>query len=85
MSFEDNSIKNYIAVNENHVLIAHANKALVGRNMREAKDSKGKFFSQEFEKVAKEKGEGYVDYYWKEPAFNNREVPKIAFVNYCEP
>jgi methyl-accepting chemotaxis protein len=85
MSFEDNSIKNYIAINENHVLIAHANKALVGRNMREVKDSKGKFFSQEFEKVAKEKGEGYVDYFWKEPAFNNREVPKIAYVKYFEP
>ncbi len=50
------------------VMLAHPMKAsLVGTNMMETKDSKGKLFFQEFATVAKESGEGWVDYMWPKP------------------
>jgi cytochrome c len=40
---------------------------LEGRNMNSAKDSKGKLFHAETVAVAKNKGQGWVDYWWNKP------------------
>ena len=52
----------------NTVCLAHgANKALVGKNLKELKDSNGKQFMNEMTQDAKTKGKGSVDYFWTNP------------------
>jgi len=52
----------------NTVCLAHgANKALVGKNLKELKDSNGKQFMNEMTEAAKTKGKGWVDYKWTNP------------------
>ncbi len=52
----------------NVVCLAHgANKALVGKNFAELKDSNGKPFAKEIVDGAKSKGKGWVDYNWTNP------------------
>ena len=52
----------------NTVCQAHgANKALVGKNLKELKDSNGKQFMNEMTQDAKTKGKGWVDYNWTNP------------------
>jgi cytochrome c len=60
--------------------LAHGgNPALVGQSMFELKDSDGKLFIQEFIKLAKEKGEGWVDYKWSNPTTKKVE-PKSTYI-----
>ncbi len=60
--------------------LAHGgNPALVGQSMFELKDADGKFFIQEFIKVAKEKGTAWVDYKWSNPTTKKVE-PKSTYV-----
>ncbi len=50
------------------VCLAHgANKALVGKNFSELKDSTGKQFAKEIVDGGKSKGKGWVDYKWTNP------------------
>jgi cytochrome c len=52
----------------NSVCLAHgANKAFVGKNMKEIKDSSGKLFFKEMTQAAKTKGKGWFDYTWTNP------------------
>ncbi len=52
----------------NVVCLAHgANKALIGKNLKELKDSNGKQFMNEMAQDAKTKGKGWVDYNWTNP------------------
>lgn len=56
------------AFDMNGVTLAHgANAKLVGKNQIELADPKGVKFVQEFIKVAKDSGEGWVDYSWVHP------------------
>ncbi|PWC54514.1 cache domain-containing protein [Azospirillum sp. TSO22-1] len=51
----------------------------VGQNMSQVKDADGVFIIQEILKVAKDKGEGWVEYRWKNPASEKIE-PKVTYV-----
>ena len=54
------------AVSMNGEVLAHpANRKLVGKQLIDFKDTKGKEFVREFIAVAKDPGEGWVEYHWK--------------------
>ncbi len=59
----------YVYVTDlNVVVFAHgANKAMIGKNFYELKDSNGKAFAKEILDGAKSKGKGWVDYTWTNP------------------
>ena len=59
----------YVYVTDlNVVVFAHgANKAMVGKNFYELKDSNGKAFAREILEGAKSKGKGWIDYTWTNP------------------
>jgi len=61
------------------VVLGHgANKALIGKNMKDLKDSQGKLFIQEFMTKADKPGAtGLVEYYWTNP-LNKKIEPKEA-------
>jgi len=42
----------------------HIDPKLVNHNIKNIRDVNGKYIIKEFNKVLKEKGEGFVDYYW---------------------
>lgn len=51
----------------------------VGQNVINVKDPDGKFIVQEVLAVAKDKGEGWIEYRWLNPASNKIE-PKVTYV-----
>ncbi len=63
----------------NSVCLAHgANKALIGKNLKELKDSNGKRFIDEMSQAAKTKGKGWIDYTWTNPT-NKKIEPKSSY------
>jgi len=61
-------------------MVAHPYKPqLVGKDLSMFKDTNGKQFFNEFVKVAKEKGSGWVDYMWPKPN-EKKPSPKTSFV-----
>jgi cytochrome c len=55
-------------------LLAHPQKPeLVGKNLINEPDSKGKLFRKEIIELAKTKGEGWVDYSYANPKTHNEE------------
>lgn len=52
---------------------------LEGKDMSDGKDSNGKLFFQEFVKVAKDKGDGFVQYYWPKPN-ETKPSPKLTYI-----
>jgi cytochrome c len=61
-------------------MVAHPYKPkLVGRDLSMFKDTNGKQFFNEFVKVAKEKGSGWVDYMWPKPG-EKKPSPKTSYV-----
>ncbi len=79
--------KDYLWVNDfDTVVIMHpVRKDMEGKSQSGTKDPAGKHFFQEFVRVCKEKGEGFVDYQW--PSKENKDVivPKLSFVKAYEP
>ncbi len=71
----------YFWINDlNAKMIMHPIKQeLDGKDMSAEKDSHGKLYFQEFAKVAKEKGEGFVDYYFPKPN-ETKPSPKLSYV-----
>ena len=63
---------------QGHMIAHGANPKLVGKSMIDFKDADGKYFIQEFIRVAK-KGDGWVDYQWVNPVTRKTE-PKSTFV-----
>ena len=55
------------------------NKELIGRNVLDTQDSKGKKIVREFIKIVKEKGSGFVRYVWPRPS-THKSSPKISFI-----
>jgi signal transduction histidine kinase len=50
------------------IVVAQGNNtALIGKNMKDLKDTDGKLFIQAMIDTAKTKGAGWVDYKWKNP------------------
>ncbi|CUW39799.1 putative Methyl-accepting chemotaxis protein [Magnetospirillum sp. XM-1] len=60
-------------------LIYPPNPRNEGKSVLNAKDSGGKLLVQEIISVARDKGEGWVEYQWLNPA-SNRIEPKITYV-----
>jgi methyl-accepting chemotaxis protein len=54
-------------------------KELEGSDVAAMKDSNGKAFGQEMLKVAKDKGEGLINYYWPKPN-ETKPSPKLSYV-----
>ncbi|RCK20675.1 methyl-accepting chemotaxis protein [Thalassospira lucentensis] len=66
------------------VLIHDIKPDLVGKNLIDAKDGAGKFHYREFARVAKEDGQGFVDYTYKVPN-GDATRPKLSFVKAFKP
>jgi signal transduction histidine kinase len=65
--FHDRDLYIYV-YDLNGVAVAHGvNPKLVGKNLLDMKDNEGKPMIQEMVKVAKEKGNGWVDFKWPNP------------------
>jgi len=61
-------------------MIMHPIKpALDGKNLSNVKDPNGVFLFSEMAKIAKDKGEGRVDYSWSKPGFD-KPAPKMSYV-----
>ncbi len=71
----------YFWINDMHpTMVMHPHKPqLDGTDLSENKDPNGKKLFVEFVRVCREKGEGFVDYYWPKPG-KDEPVPKISFV-----
>ncbi|MDE2585333.1 MAG: methyl-accepting chemotaxis protein [Betaproteobacteria bacterium] len=62
------------------VMLMHPIKPeMEGKSQSALKDSTGKFFFQEMERVVKAKGAGFVDYLWPKPG-SDQPAPKISYV-----
>ena len=73
--------KDYFWINDMHpTMIMHPYKPkLNGKDLSQIKDPNGKKLFVEFAKVCREKGEGFVDYYW--PKYGaDKPQPKVSFV-----
>jgi methyl-accepting chemotaxis protein len=73
--------KDYFWINDLHpTMIMHPYKPeMDGKDLSDNKDPNGKHLFVEFARVAKEKGEGFVDYLW--PKYGaDKPQPKLSFV-----
>jgi signal transduction histidine kinase len=62
-------------------LYVHIDPKLVGTNIMDIRDVNGKYIVREFAKVVKEKGEGFVDYYWYIVSEDRKQMHyKISYV-----
>ncbi|VFQ46482.1 diguanylate cyclase [Desulfoluna butyratoxydans] len=57
---------------------------LEGKNLNDRKDTKGNLLFQDFLRVSKANGAGYVDYMWAK-AGKEKPVPKLSYVRLYEP
>jgi cytochrome c len=61
-------------------IIAHgANPKLVGKNLMGLKDVKGNMFAAEFVAVAKDKGHGWVEYWWPKKG-SKTPTQKVSYI-----
>ena len=75
----------YFIIDGNAKMVLHGvNAALEGKELGNEKDVTGKYFFQEMAKIGKEKGEGFVDYWWPKAA-NAKPSPKISYVKMFKP
>ncbi|MBN2135350.1 MAG: cache domain-containing protein [Acidobacteria bacterium] len=64
-------------------IIAHPYKPeLIGQNLLDKPDSKGKLFRKEIQKIALENGSGWVDYTYINPESNKEEQKTTYFEKY---
>ena len=66
------------------VLIHDIKRDLVGKNLSDAVDGSGKHHYREFARVAKEEGQGFVDYTYQVPK-SDKLRPKLSFVKAFKP
>ncbi|RXJ56229.1 chemotaxis protein [Candidatus Marinarcus aquaticus] len=76
----------YFWINDtDSVIVMHPIKPqLDGKDLYNFKDKNGKQIFKEFSDVAKQKGEGYVDYVWPKPGFEKPQ-DKVSFVKLFKP
>lgn len=68
------------ALSMDNIMLAHPyKKKLIGQNMDEYKDVKGKKLFRRFRNIVEAKGEGWVDYWWAKPG-EKGEFLKRSFV-----
>ncbi|XPV69235.1 MAG: cache domain-containing protein [Halarcobacter sp.] len=67
------------------VIVMHPIKPVLnGKDLSEFKDKAGKQIFSEFAKIAKAKGDGFVDYVWPKPGFEEPQ-PKVSYVKLFKP
>ena len=78
--------KDYFWINDMHpTMVMHPIKpALNGKDLSDYKDPDGKHLFNEFVKVCREKGEGFVDYMWPKPG-HDKPVQKLSYVKLFKP
>ncbi len=69
---------------EPRMLMHPIKPALENKNVSDLKDISGKFLMLEMVQIAREKGEGYVDYYWPKPG-HDEPVKKISYIKLYRP
>ncbi|MDH3356356.1 MAG: methyl-accepting chemotaxis protein [Desulfobacteraceae bacterium] len=76
----------YIWINDMHPkMVMHPIKpSLNGKDLSDFKDPNGKHLFNEFVKVCREKGEGFVDYMWPKPGYD-KPVQKLSYVKLFKP
>ena len=75
----DNTYVFAINLQEGKVIAHPIKPALIGKTLVGLKDIKGKMFFNEFIKVGKDQGEGWVDYMWPKPG-DKKPSPKTTYV-----
>lgn len=69
-----------ITLDEKGTFVAHGIKpVLIGKDLINLKDTKGSPLVQNFQKMVKENGEGWVDYFWPHP-LTKKTTAKSSFV-----
>jgi methyl-accepting chemotaxis protein len=77
---------NYLWINDlGTKMVMHPIKPeLNGKDLSENKDPNGKALFVEMVSVCKEKGKGFVSYFWSKPG-NSKPVPKLSYVELFQP
>jgi methyl-accepting chemotaxis protein len=75
----------YVWIHDFHpTMLMHPIKyKLDGKSVAGMKDSNGKFLFVEMNKIAKEKGAGWVDYVWPKPG-EEKASQKVSYVKMCK-
>jgi methyl-accepting chemotaxis protein len=71
----------FYIVDGEHTIVTHPNKDLVGTDMQDAKDAKGKLYIREMVEEATSKGEAYIEFYFAKLGSDKPE-PKLTYVRY---
>jgi methyl-accepting chemotaxis protein len=76
----------YLWINDMHPrMVMHPIKpSLNGKDLSDFKDPNGKHLFNEFVKVCRENGEGFVDYMWPKPG-HDKPVSKLSYVKLFKP
>ena len=66
-------------------IFVHIDPKMVGTNIMDIQDVKGKYIVREFTKILRDKGEGFVDYYWYIVSEDRKQMHyKISYVKLLE-
>lgn len=81
-TFNDRDLYVFLGtVETDGVLLAHgANPALVGRNLDGLVDANGSAFVLKIKKLARTRGEGWVDYVWTNPSTGKMEAKSTRVI-----
>src|ERR1700690_3533624 len=75
---------NYVWINDSERMIAHSSKEFEGKSLDFFKDANGKYFLREAVRIAAEKGDGFVEYYFPKP-IDGKPSPKISYIRLYKP
>lgn len=86
MLFGDRRL-DYLWINDmDHIMLAHPlRRDLEGKDTTNLRDPDGMFFMQEFTKIARTQGSGYVTYRWQYYTDTNKIVPKLSYIELFKP
>jgi cytochrome c len=72
----------YLVVNDfNGIMLMHPmNPDMNGKNHLELKDKNGKLFFAEMIRICKEKGDGWIDFFWRKPGEKEPSL-KVSYVH----
>ncbi|MDM8550545.1 cache domain-containing protein [Desulfobacterales bacterium HSG2] len=65
--------------NMDGTIVQHLRPKLVGKNMMNIKDKKGKCLACDFLRIAREKGEGWSEYWWPRPGSGELSL-KVSYI-----
>jgi diguanylate cyclase (GGDEF)-like protein/PAS domain S-box-containing protein len=75
---------NYVWVNDSEKMLAHPRKDLEGKSLDFFKDANGKYFLREAVRIAAEKDDGFVEYYFPKTK-DAKPSPKISYIRLFKP